>query len=54
MKHVVELANIHHILDIVESNIDLACIKKDRATQLIIQLRLVISHTFHELELLEQ
>jgi len=53
MKHIDELVKINQMLDIVESRIDLDCIKKDKATKLIIILRLAIANTFKQLEALE-
>jgi len=50
MKHLIELSEIYQLLDKVESDIDYDVIKKDKATKLIMQLRLVIANIFKELE----
>jgi len=52
-KHIMELAKIYQMLDIVESRIDLECIKKDKATTIMINLRYYIAVAFDNLEKLE-
>jgi len=50
MKHIKELAEIYRQLDKVESDLDYDVIRKEKATMLIIQLRLIIANIFKELE----
>ena len=53
MKHIEELSEIYHLLDIVESGIDVDVTVKAEVETIMIRLRFIIASTFNRLEKLE-